>query len=166
MRFNRNNSLNPTRRAFNNVVADFAKLGNTNPQFSSTPVGGVRRFATPPVMKGIPGYRIQSAPGTGQDGYVLQSPKKQLISLAATFTDQLFNLSGTILWYLTSTNPTDQLLIRIGSIASDALPWGPGNGLEGIPFSQLFITNPVAVAGATATLVYMTDTPQTPARFF
>lgn len=152
-------------RNFNSVVADFRK--QTNPNLTNINSGTVRRWATPPIVRGIPGQRIATAPGTlGADAYQLQSPKVQKISLAATFTDQLFNLSGTVLWYLTSTNTTDSLLIRVGSLAADQLQWGPGNGLEGLPYAQLYITNLIAVAGATAQLVYFTDTPDKPVRFF
>lgn len=152
-------------RNFNSVVADFRK--QTNPNLTAINSGTVRRWATPAIVRGIPGQKIASAPGTiGVDGYQLQSPKVQKISLAAAFTDQLYNLSGTVLWYLTSTNVTDSLLFRVGSLAADQLQWGPGNGLEGLPYSQLYITNLVPVPGATAQIVYFTDSPDKPVRFF
>lgn len=148
-------------RAFNNLGALFAK--KTNPFYSEIPGGTRFRPPTPPFLRGVPGTRIVSAPGTD---YTQQFIKKQLISLAATFTDVQYNLAGTILWYMTSTNLTDLLNIRIGDINADPLPFQPGNGIEGLSYNRLFISNPTAVAGATATLVYFKDDPAAPSRFF
>lgn len=118
----------------------------------------------PTIVRGVGhGVKVQTAPG---EKYTQQQIKKQTISLTNAITDQLFNVSGTILWYMTSTNVTDQILIRIGDISADQLPFGPGNGIEGLSFNKIFVTIATPVANAVATLVYFSDTPEAPARFF
>lgn len=161
MNLGSNNKLAATMRAFNNVAQDFRRNGT--PSYSSTPVGGIRRFATPPILRGVPGNVVQSGPGSD---YTQQFIKVQSVSLTTTFTDILYNLSGTVLWYQNSTNLTDSLQIRVGDINADRMIWGPGNGIEGIPYSRIYLTNLTAVAGATASLVYFLDSPDKPVRFF
>lgn len=152
-------------RQFNNLQQTFDKFGK-NPFLNTVDAVGVKRYVrNPPFLRGVPGYKVSSGPGIAA-GYVQQFPKRQQISLAAGITDVQYNISGTILWYQASTNVTDQLLIRIGDIDADQLPWGPGNGIEGVPFSRIFVSVGTVVAGATATLVYLTDTPERPVRFF
>lgn len=152
-------------RNFNNLTQTFDRSGK-NALLNAVGGVGIKRYVrNPPFLRGVPGYKVSSGPGIAA-GYVQQFPKRQQISLANLITDVQYNISGTILWFQASTNVTDQLLIRIGDLDADQLPWGPGNGIEGVPFSRIFVTVPIAVAGATATLVYLTDTPQNPVRFF
>lgn len=152
-------------RLSNNVSAVFSKSAKNT---LLNPVGsvGTRRIRQAPFLRGVPGYRVSSGPGTAPGEYQQQFIKRIQVNLTNTFNDALYNVSGTIIWFVASTNITDQILIRIGDINADQLPWGPGNGIEGIPFNKVYISVGVAVAGATATLAYFTDTPQSPARFF
>lgn len=125
---------------------------------------GVSKIQRPPMYRnGIQGQHVAANPGSD---YTQQYIKKIQISLASTFTDTQYLISGTVLWYLSSTNVTDLINIRIASINADPIPWQPGNGVEGLPFSQIFVTVPAAIAGATATLVYFSDAPDKPVRFF
>lgn len=125
---------------------------------------GRSRIQTPiAIRSGIPGQHVAANPGSE---YTQQYIKQLSFSLATTFTDVPYYIAGTIIWYLNSTNVTDLFKIRIASINADQLTWQPGNGIEGIPFSLVYITVPNAIAGATANLVYFTDTPDKPVRFF
>lgn len=157
----------PNRRIVVNTSAR-GGFGTVDTADFDQPLPGFKKFVstarTPPAFnRGAPGVSVVPAPG---HAYTQQLLKKQTVSLANTFTDIQYIMSGTILWYITSTNATDQILIRIGDINADQLPWGPGNGIEGLSFDRVFITNQTAVAGAIATLVYFSDTPDAPARFF
>lgn len=157
----------PPRR----IVAKTSPIGGFGTvdlgRFNRAPTGTlpyVSAFRAPPAIRtGTRGISVVTSPG---NDYTQQLIKKQTISLTNLFTDVQYNLAGTILWYMTSTNLTDQLQIRISDINADQLPWGPGNGIEGLSFSRVFISNLVAVPGAVATLVYFSDTPNAPARFF
>lgn len=148
-----------------NQVDGFGTVDNNS---LSTAIPGYKKYVSqlrvPPAFnRGPTGQKVVPAPGTG---YTQQLIKKQTISLASTFTDIPYIMSGTILWYITSTNATDAISVRIGDINADPLPWGPGNGIEGLSFDRIFVSNATAVAGAIATLVYFSDTPNAPARFF
>jgi hypothetical protein len=126
-------------------------------------IGNSVIYKTPATRAAVSGIDVQPSPG---QQYTQQYIKLLPISLAATFTDVPYYISGTILWYMTSTNVTDQLSVRIGSYNADRMPWGPGNGIEGVSYSVVYISNFTGVAGATAQLVYFSDTPESPARFF
>lgn len=148
-----------------NQVDGFGTADNTTLSF---PQPGYKKYVStlrvpPAINRGPIGQSVPTAPGRQ---YTQQLLKKQTISLTNAFTDVPYFLSGTILWYMFSTNPTDQILIRIADINADQLPWGAGNGIEGLSFDRIFVTVATPVAGATATLVYFSDTPNAPARFF
>lgn len=152
----------------NNNVSQLFTRSNRPISYSEFPGRTTAHPFRPAIIHGIPGQVIQSAPG---EKYTQQQIKKQTISLATAMSEQVFFIGGTILWYMTSTNVTDQILVRIGDFTADQLPFAPGNGIEGLSFNKIFVSfgnagQPPVVPGATATLVYFTDTPEAPARFF
>lgn len=123
----------------------------------------------PKTFYGTPGQKI--APQVGQD-YTAQYIKKQLIDMSVQRADVQFNLSGTIIWAYRmfntadgSPNTTASFGIRIADINADILNWYGGNGIEGIPFNKIFITN-AATAGVNLEIAYFTDSADKPVRFF
>lgn len=65
-----------------------------------------------------------------------------------------FKFPGSFVFYINSTNPTDQINIRWGlDNTQDIIPFQPGNLLLGFPFDGLQIGVPTAVVGATANLL-------------
>jgi ABC-type branched-subunit amino acid transport system substrate-binding protein len=145
------------------------------------PVGNHLNFAQPPrsaiigetTIRTAPAYMgaqlhqygLKQAPAPGAL-YTQQFIKKLVVALDNQTSDVFYPISGTIFWYMTSTNATDQVLVRIGDLNADQLPFGPGNGIEGLSFNKVYISIPTGIVGAKATFVYFTDDPNAPARFF
>lgn len=127
------------------------------------------QFLTPRV----PGLRISAGTGTGADGFTIQVPKKLVLDLStARNTPTQFSISGTILWMYRAFNQADGspntgafISIQIADLSADPLVWYAGNGLEGLPFRSIWITN-TAQAGISVELAYLTDSVEKPVRFF
>ena len=150
-------------------------FGSKNPGsiFSQPMAGkivGINRFRKPPTLRWC-GAPQHVAPNPGA-GYIQQLVKKLSIDLTNARNDFLFPISGTILWAYRvfnqadgSPNTTANFAVRIADIGADQLNWYGGNGVEGIPFSKIYFSNP-ATAQVTLELAYFTDTADKPARFF
>lgn len=130
---------------------------------------GYGKFVTPRV----PGLQISA--GTGTYDYTIQVPKKLVLDLTNArnvAASNQFNISGTILWMYRafnnvdgSPNTTAFISIQIADLSADPLVWYAGNGLEGLPFRSIWITN-TAQAGVSVELAYLTDSVEKPVRFF
>lgn len=130
-------------------------------------VPGLRRTRQPPQVRWSPGG-VSSGPFEANGiygGVATPTIKKLVLDLSVARNDVQFPIIGTILWYYFGTNATDQMLIRIGNVTNDQFRWGPGNGIEGMPFTSIFVTNSV-IAAASAEIAYFTDSENRPARFF
>lgn len=115
---------------------------------------------------------ITSAPadiidGAGQElyGYPRIAIKKIDLALDTLTADALYGLQGTVLWAVSASTSTAQIKVRFNDAQSDPITWGPGNGLEGIPFERVYLSW-AAQAGVTIQLAYFIDTSKRPVRFF
>ena len=151
--------------AFGNRAADFApgRLTGAEGGLSSRP------FTNRKVLI-APGIQFQPSITAANPR---QIPKVLTIDLSVSVTTQVQNITGTILWLYRVFNTVDGspnlsafIKIRIADIAADDLTWYGGNGVEGIPFQQVFISIPTTFAGVKAELAYLSDTPDKPVRFF
>lgn len=97
------------------------------------------------------------------NAYAPADPSVFSISLATAQTDVEYPINGNVIWFQSSTNPTDVLSVKFNRTSNVAIPLLPGNALFGIPFQKLFISNS-SIGGATATLIVMQDTPEHPIR--
>lgn len=130
---------------------------------------GRRNVPKPPGILYRPGIAVASAPG---DDYTQQFIHKITLDLSVARTLQQQNIVGTILWMYRvfnqadgSPNTTGFLAMRIGDLTADDLTWYAGNGMEGISYNKVFISN-TAQAGVSCEIAYFQDTADKPARFF
>ena len=81
----------------------------------------------------------------------------QLLTVAQTSANPLLlNTRGSFVWFVNSTNATDQIFFRFSDTTGDRLPLLPGQSINGIPFTRMFL-DWTAVAAATA-FIMITDT--------
>lgn len=127
-------------------------------------------FAIPGSL--IPNGNITAAPenvvsDAGQElyGYPRIAVKSVTLALDTLTSDQLFGLQGTVLWAVSASASTASIKVRFNDQQSDQITWGPGNGLEGIPFERVYLSW-AAQAGVTIQLAYFIDTSRKPVRFF
>lgn len=149
-----------------NRVSVFGRFGNQNRIKASSP---------PPIPPGrifvdyadlrknhgqIPAPSVFKDPGSKAI-----EPTTLILDLTNARVDQEFAYSGNILWLQSSTNATDTVTIKYGRKSTTGVPFLPGNSIAGVPFQTLFISN-LAIAGATAYLVVLQDSPENPIKVY
>jgi hypothetical protein len=125
---------------------------------------------SPPPRPGVndfDGARLFKLPGNSVFNHEAgESPvaiKTIVLSLAGVRADELRDVSGNGLWFISSTNAGDLVSVRYNDQSNDTVPLRPGNAMIGIPFDRLLFSN-AAIAGATATFVvyYLPDLKENP----
>ena len=106
----------------------------------------------------------QNVPGNNLFGFPKISPKVLNLDLATAATAQIQAVQGSVLWLNWASTSTALIQVQFNE-QSDPLKWGPGNGVEGIPFDKVILTW-AAQAGVTAQLAYFLDSVDRPIRFF
>lgn len=139
----------------------FGVFGNQNYRFrgSPVPVPDTRRFVDyAQERKGKP----LPSPNIFKDtGYRNIEPTVIPLDLSVARVDLQLVVSGTLVWYMKSTNLSDLITIKYNQSGAVGLPFQPGNKLGGVPYSNLFISN-AAIAGATGFLILLQDSPENP----
>lgn len=106
-----------------------------------------------PKPRSTPFLGAYDSPPQATKGYRSKALKVMTLDLSVARAGQEFKVAGAMLLYRHSTNVSDLVQITNPDAGDDLVPWRPGDGLVGWPFSRLLVTN-AAIAGAVATFVY------------
>lgn len=139
----------------------FGVGGNNNARFGDnpSPVPDTRRFVDYKAERAKPPLPPSSV--FKSTGYPNVEPTVLTYDLSVARTDLEIVISGNLFWYQNSTNTSDIVRIKYERNSANPIPFQPGNKLGGVGFSRLYLTNAV-IAGATATIIILQDSPQAP----
>lgn len=83
------------------------------------------------------------------------------LDLTNAVTDQELPFSGNFIWFQSSTNATDAITFKYERVAATGLPLLPGNMIDGVGYTRLFISH-AGIPGATAFIMLLTTSVDTP----
>ena len=84
-----------------------------------------------------------------------------IIDCTNAFTDVLYSNPGTLVWLSGQNGGTAApMYVRLDNINNDPIQFTYDRAVSGIPFQQLFISNPTAQPGVTVEFTVTTDTPR------
>lgn len=82
------------------------------------------------------------------------------VDLTSTFTDAVYNIPGTIIFWSGQAGGTAAAIkVRLDNFQNDRMSMVFDRGISGIPFKQFYLTNETAQPGITAELTIISDRP-------
>lgn len=83
------------------------------------------------------------------------------VDLTNIFTDVVYNMQGTLLWFSGQNGGTAApMYARLDNINNDPIQFVYDRAVSGIPFSKIFLSNPTAQPGVTAEFTIILDSPK------
>lgn len=98
--------------------------------------------------------------GSLPQNYVKKLVKVITIDLTNIFDDVPYNIPGTLLfWSGQDGGIAGPIKVRLDNFQNDKMTMIFDRGISGIPFSQFYLSNPVAQPGITAEITVVSDSP-------